>query len=358
MKKRYRLIRRGNRGKKFYCVDSKTGKRSSLGTDSEDEAEQLVEAKNNAERQPTLNLQIARAYLAGTDNGITTRTWQDAFTAVIDTKHGATQTRWRSASKDQAFDAIRHQVIVETQGSALLKVLQAGTVCTNIFLRRLHNFCLDMDWLLKPIIPQRQWPKIKFREKRAITWEEHQKIIAGESNAELRDFYELLWELGGSQTDVASLRAEDVDWTSQTISYARQKTGSQTLIRFGNAVIEILKRRPASGYLFPQVVCWKESDRGKAFIRRLRLVGISGISLHSYRYAWAERALQCGYPERFAQEALGHRSKAVHYSYAKRAQVLVPSLEEWKRNGPPQNNIVAVQFQKTTSETVSAQNNK
>ena len=28
-----------------------------------------------------------------------------------------------------------------------------------------------------------------------------------------------------------------------------------------------------------------------------------------------------GYPERFAQEALGHNSKAVHRSYAKKAKV-------------------------------------
>jgi len=37
-----------------------------------------------------------------------------------------------------------------------------------------------------------------------------------------------------------------------------------------------------------------------------------------------------GYPERFAQEALGHNSKAVHRAYAKKAQVRVPSLEEYE----------------------------
>jgi integrase len=55
------------------------------------------------------------------------------------------------------------------------------------------------------------------------------------------------------------------------------------------------------------------------------------VSLHSYRYAWAERAKRCGYPERFAQEALGHNSKAVHRAYARRAQVKLPSLESYER---------------------------
>jgi len=30
-------------------------------------------------------------------------------------------------------------------------------------------------------------------------------------------------------------------------------------------------------------------------------------------------ALKCGYPERFAQQVLGHNSKAVHHAYAKHA---------------------------------------
>jgi integrase len=59
---------------------------------------------------------------------------------------------------------------------------------------------------------------------------------------------------------------------------------------------------------------------------------ISGVSLHSYRYAWAERALKCGYPERFAQQALGHNSKAVHHACSKHAEVTVPSLDDWEKD--------------------------
>ena len=66
------------------------------------------------------------------------------------------------------------------------------------------------------------------------------------------------------------------------------------------------------------------------FGQRCRQLGIKGVTLHSYRYAWAERARVAGMPERFAQEALGHNSKAVHRAYAKRALVKVPSLEEYE----------------------------
>jgi hypothetical protein len=84
-------------------VDTTTGKRTSLRTANEEEARQIVEARNNSERQPVLNLQIAKAYLAGTDNGIATRTWQQAIESLTSTKQGANQHRWQTAAKANCF---------------------------------------------------------------------------------------------------------------------------------------------------------------------------------------------------------------------------------------------------------------
>jgi len=42
--------------------------------------------------------------------------------------------------------------------------------------------------------------------------------------------------------------------------------------------------------------------------------------------------LKCGFPERFAQQALGHNSRAVHRAYAKHAEVTAPSLADWKKD--------------------------
>jgi integrase len=92
---------------------------------------------------------------------------------------------------------------------------------------------------------------------------------------------------------------------------------------------------PQSGYLFPALARLHERHRSKLFIKRLATVGISGVSLHSYRYAWAERAMEAGYPERFAMQALGHSSKAIHRAYSKKAQVKLPPLEEYERKIVP-----------------------
>ena len=77
----------------FYCVDKNTGIRTSLNTSNKDEAQQFIEAKNNAERQPIFSLQIAKAYLAGRDTGIKTRTWRDAIEALTDIKQVENRAR-------------------------------------------------------------------------------------------------------------------------------------------------------------------------------------------------------------------------------------------------------------------------
>lgn len=339
MKARYRLTRRGSRGDTFYCKDTHTGKRTSLDTNDEDAAEQIVLARNQAERQPMLNLQIARAYLMGADKHIASRTWKDAVAALTEMKFGTNKHRWLTAQKDKAFAPIWNRPLIETQGEELLNVLRAGSVSTNTHLRRLHNFCVDMNWLPWPLVPKRQWPAIRHKPKRAITWDEHRRIVEREGNAERKAFYQLAWQLGGSQGDMANLHAEDVDWASHTITYVRMKTKwreNQTppQIKFGQSVAEILNGLPKAGALFPYLKSVDSRCRANEFRERCRGLGIAGVSLHSYRYAWAERAKTAGYPERFAQLALGHNSKAVHRAYARSARVTLPPLEDYEKITP------------------------
>jgi len=334
MKSRFILYRR-KRGGMFYVEDTLTRKQESLGTKDRAEAAALLNARNEAVRQPQLNLHLAKAYLSGTDSGVSTRTWQNALDAIIETKHGPTLDRWQRAAKDKALDLIRDRIIVETQGEHLFASLKAGTVSTNVHLRKLHNFCLAMNWLPWPLIPKRLWPEVQFQPKRAITLAEHQFIIGREKNPERCAFYELCWQLGGSQSDIANLKTEDIDWGNRTIAYARQKTGSLAMIHFGPEIEAILRRLPVEGYLFPYLQTVRSCDRATEFKQRCTGLGIKGVSLHSYRYAWAERAKVAGYPERFAQEALGHNSKAVHRAYAKKAQVVLPPLEDYERKIVP-----------------------
>jgi hypothetical protein len=84
--------------------------------------------------------------------------------------------------KDKAFDLIRSRLLIETQAGHPLEVFRKGIVSTNACLRRIHSFAVDMNWLAATVIPWRQWSAIRFREKRAINYEEHLKILAGDSS--------------------------------------------------------------------------------------------------------------------------------------------------------------------------------
>jgi integrase len=313
MKQRFRLYRR-KKGGRYYIHDDVTGKQDSLHTSDRATALRLFHSRNEAEHQPAVNLQIARAYLAASDPQIATRNWQFVMDEMVKLKTGETQHRWQTAIKDRAFDSIRHLPVLETRPEHFLRVLEAGKVSTNVYLRRIHNFALDMAWLPWPVLPKKRWPAVVFKEKRGITLAEHRA-----------------WHLGASQSDLANLNAEDVDWENHVISYARRKTGSIAIMRFDEDMAQILKDLPGNGPLFPYLRSVRSGDRATEFKQRCTGLGIKGVSLHSYRYAWAERAKTAGYPERFAQVNLGHNSRAMTRAYSRKAPVEMPSLGEYER---------------------------
>jgi len=262
VKAKFRMFRSSKSGY-YYWQDNDSGKQGTLGTPDKSEAQRLVHAKNESYRTPTsaINLQIARAYLNAADPKLITRTWQQVMEQIVSEKNGETGVRWATAIRDKNFDALRKLAILETRADHFLAVLADRKVSTNYYLRRIHNYALAMDWLLKSIIPKRQWPKVTHASKRAITEEEHQKIIGREKNPERRAFYELCWFLGGSQKDIAELTAEDVDWSDYTLSFIRNKlrhladTGIKPpIIHFGEEVTAILKGLPQSGPLFPHLI--------------------------------------------------------------------------------------------------------
>jgi integrase len=84
--------------------------------------------------------------------------------------------------------------------------------------------------------------------------------------------------------------------------------------------------------LFPYLATVRAGDRATEFKSRCKQLGVEGVSSHSYRYAWAERAKTAGIPERLAMENLGHNSKAVHRAYAKKALVKIPSLQKYEES--------------------------
>jgi integrase len=304
MKNLYRLFRHN---KIFYVENTQTRKQESLRTRDGIEARRLLNARNDAASAPLMNLALGKAYLAAHDPKLVIRTWADVMAALVTHGRESTQERCRREMASSSYDQIRNRKLVETTADDLLAVLQAGGSATNNYLRRLHNLAVGMGWLAWLILPPKLWPKVRPKTKRAISAKEHDKIIAAENDPERRLYYALLWELGGAQTDIVKLTAGHVDWKTRTVVYQRQKLAVDSepaCLAIGPHLEAILRQLPSQGFLFPQWSQTTASDRAAEFRRRCRVVGISGVSLHSYRYAWAERAKEAGYPERWAQACM------------------------------------------------------
>src|SRR5437762_1820962 len=189
---KYRLYRRHNGV--FYWQENESSKQGTLRTTDRREAERLLNAMNESHRAPTLNLNLARAYLAAHDPKMAQRTWQ----AVIDemATHGipTTQERCARGFRSRAYDPIRNKPLVQTTGADLLAIVHTNGNCVAHYLRRLHNLAVDLGWLPWPVLANVHGPKSEAKAKRAITAEEHGAVIASEKNAERRAYYELLHE--------------------------------------------------------------------------------------------------------------------------------------------------------------------
>jgi integrase len=340
MKTKYTLFRRGE---VYYSQDTATGQQKSLRTRDETEAHRLLNAMNEAQRQPILNLHLARAYLTASDPAFVERTWQAVMDQLQARGKDTSRERYASVFKSNSFDGLRRKKLLETTADDFFAVFKDGKVSIIEFLKRLHNFALNLGWIAIPIIAPYLWPKYEPKERRGITRDEQESILAREKKAEWKLFLELLWETGAAQSDAVSLTAEHIDWQTRTITYFRMKTGSRAQFTISKALEKVLEQLPTTGPLFPNLSKFTANDRASRFRRRCQKAGVFGVTLHSYRYAWAERAKVVGMPERFAQAALGHNSKAIHRAYAKKAEIIVPSLEEYEKKAAaiPQKAAVA-----------------
>ena len=332
---RYRMYRRG-RGM-FYAKDRITGKAESLGTANREQAQHLLTAKNQAAVQPQLNRAMARTYLMAKSPELVTRTWAQVMEHY--TASGVESTRKRKGTpfRSRPFLVLRSLALMDTEAGHLLAVLghkRAGN-STHHYLRRLHNYALHLGWLLTPVMADAAWPEVRRKKFTAITEDEHRRIVERETMTERKLYYEMLWETGGSQSDIAALHRDQIDLRNETIRFRRRKlegraSGGESMLRIGPALKRLFQQLPQRGYLFPKMHAWVSENRSSEFSRRCRGLGIVGRSLHSYRYAWAQRARAAGVPEREAMNHLGHESRAIHAAYAGGAQVAVLRLEYYE----------------------------
>ncbi len=328
---RYRLFQRRNGI--FFLQDNKTSRQESLRTRSREDAERIAFHRNESARIAAGHRQIAVGYLQVADPEIKTRNWADVMVCYCALPgKAATQKRKAVAMKDEAFNPLRSLPLIETTPQHFLAVLQEGTVSTNSFLRKLHNLARRMKWLPDDILSRGAWPVVRYGQKRAITVEEHQRILGVTPTEERRLYYQLLWETGASQSDVARLTAESIDWEVGAIRFHRLKldgrSAGDVFIVMGPSLERLIAHLPQKACSFP---LWLPSAIMIVLPPLASIAarqGLKGVTLHSYRYVAIQRAKACGYNKRHAMAMAGHLNESVHDQYAEGGAVVIPSLEE------------------------------
>ena len=146
-------------------------------------------------RQPVLNLHLARAYpdgqrpgLCGTHGSLTVRQLQ------IEARTAAASVTKPCSNRPALTPCVKRNCWKPATADDFFAIFKDGKVSIVYFLKRLHNFALSLGWIALPVVAPYLWPKYEAKERRGITPDEHQSIIALEKKAEWKLFLELLWK--------------------------------------------------------------------------------------------------------------------------------------------------------------------
>lgn len=326
---RYSLIHRTHGV--FYAHHKITGLRHSLRTRDKRRAVELLNALNADDEDRQHCEEMALAYQRKAGRTVSKKTWGEAMDecSSVAGKTESTRLRHRVAYKSKDFKPLLSLPINKTHPDDFRNILKCGKSSVAKYLRKVQGFALSQGWLTVPLVPSNQMRVLRQKEPRAITEAEYGRILAAEHNPEKKAFYRMLWGIGAAQIDCANLRAENFDRKTKVITYRRRKTGCICRLGLSDSLVALLETLPHTGFLFPTLQKLSSSTRGCEFRRRCRSKGVQakGITLHSFRYSWAERAARAGYTIREAQAALGHRSEVVAMAYAKNAEIVCPALQ-------------------------------
>ena len=334
MQEQYWMFRRNGI---YYVQDKQSGQQKSLKTRDKAEARQMLAGKNQATEQPQMNMAMARIYLSFKSKEILSRTWDDVMHEMEQAYHGPSLKRWQRQMRSAPFQSLRKLKLLETECTHFFAVLRhprAGS-SAHKWLRIVHNRALDLGWLLTPVLPRKLWPHVPAKKVKALTEQQHQCLVDTEKDSEFKLYLQVLWETGGAQTDIACLHRDNVDLASQRLTFNRRKLEHRSMgevaIVIGESLARVLAQLPQEGYLFPMLANQDDKVRASRFRKRCDKLGFKDISLHSYRYAWAQRAKTCGMPLREAMAHLGHGSKAIHQAYSQQADVVTFPLEYYEK---------------------------
>lgn len=240
------------------------------------------------------------------------------------------------------FSQINRATLKQFETHLRDKQLRWNTVSTYMrTLRATYNKAVEQRWTKHKIsLFDHVYTGVKSETKRALEVEEMNKLLCGAPSKELpedlllcRAWTNLMFQLRGMPfVDLAFLHKSDLQ--GNTLSYRRQKTGTEMRVDVPPTAMELINKyrnkNPHSPYLFPIL---NGNNQGEQLYieyqralrtynynlsRLARLCGVtSKVSSYTVRHTWATLAKYCNFSEQLISEAFGHSSIKVTEGYMK-----------------------------------------
>lgn len=240
------------------------------------------------------------------------------------------------------FHQINRAVLKQFETHLRDRQLSWNTVSTYMrTLRAVYNKAVDLKLATgHSRLFHHVYTGVKSETKRALEVEEMYKLMNTAPTQELsedlmtcRAWATLMFQLRGMPfVDLAFLHKSDLQ--GNTLSYRRQKTGTEMRVDVPPTAMELINKyrnkNPHSPYLFPIL---NGNNQGEQLYieyqralrtynynlsRLARLCGVtSKVSSYTVRHTWATLAKYCNFSEQLISEAFGHSSIKVTEGYMK-----------------------------------------
>mgnify|MGYP001288599589 CR=1 FL=1 len=365
--KPYKLKKRNDKGGVYYIIDKATGKSRSSKTTDKHQARELAQEQYNLtdNTNAAFHMKCAEMHLAKCNPEWTINTWDMIAKRMINGPRGrfggekkprtiaTAQSCWNNA----CWNRLRDKRVIDTVPNDFHQATKGVGIALVNFGKQLHNYATNHRLMPYPIMGTEMWVKHQSKPRsRAVSEEEHHKILhyinstktdlwgqyikhhPRTSPKQWRDewvnYLWFLWFTAASSSDAANMKAENIKWNENVLEYTRDKwvkpdehAPVRVAIAKGGQLEELLKRLPKSGNLFSLLSRTRVDSRSNRFRRIIDALGISGISIHGYRYAFAERAKRAGMSAEDRMANLGHSTFEMTNHYDKKAKVVPASIE-------------------------------
>lgn len=225
------------------------------------------------------------------------------------------------------LDRITPELVVGYRNKRLSGNASHSTILNELgLLRNAFNISIkNWRWCKENPVSQ---VKLNLKARQIDRWlsygEQERLLIAAKNKLleQLSDIIILALNTGMRNSEILSLKNQDVDFSRKTLVVMKSKTKGKQTIPLNNTAFELLIRRskviPSSRYVFSTGQGTRITARNlnRAFYKAIKKANISSFRFHDIRHTFATRLVQSGVNLYKVSKLLGHKDISTTQRYA------------------------------------------